>query len=320
MKRLIVLRHGDYGSVHLTDFGQKQMQHTADQLIRFFMDGRGNEDFGWRIYTSPLPRAQESAQIIADRFFLATGKTSSIDICVELNEAGQGILSHDDIKLMKDVSIFVTHQPVVEALNWSLLGHGQFERVGTASGFWACAESWEDLFKLQFIRDSGPVAPDTLIGGMTADPAAFPASPSDDVPADPEWLFEDWAECQDYLIENPPADYYRDPEVEVIEFPAESDEGQGNLEDLLMQVSHLQQAFVRLQGDVRGMGDNLSQQMADMSSGLSEALASQFSAVIQASYNWERGPSPRGGAMEGGEEGVSIRIPAGKTVQLKVEP
>jgi probable phosphoglycerate mutase len=67
--KLFLIRHGQttgdledrYGGTyddHLTELGQKQLQQTAEQLI-----GKGIET----IYHSPLIRARESAEIIADK-------------------------------------------------------------------------------------------------------------------------------------------------------------------------------------------------------------------------------------------------------------
>lgn len=104
MKRLILVRHGDYGISALTDFGRKQMQQLAPALANSVV---GN----MLLVSSPLQRAEESATILAEYFHVPV----DIQRVWEDDDAGafQFIVGID---ASIDTLLVVTHLPLLESL------------------------------------------------------------------------------------------------------------------------------------------------------------------------------------------------------------
>jgi len=108
MKKLILVRHGDYVGSALTDYGRKQMQKLAPALARYVV---GNMYF----VTSPIERAKESAAILAEyfkvpvfnhRIWSAEGNWSN-------NEGAFQYIDYMNTSI--DTFVVVTHLPFLES-------------------------------------------------------------------------------------------------------------------------------------------------------------------------------------------------------------
>lgn len=108
MKRLILVRHGDYSGGALTDYGRKQMQELAPVLANSVV---GN----MLLVSSPIRRAKESATILAEYFRVPIDEH-------EVWEAGGHSSDNDgafqfiaDVDANIDTLVVVTHLPFLES-------------------------------------------------------------------------------------------------------------------------------------------------------------------------------------------------------------
>ncbi|MBS3170613.1 histidine phosphatase family protein [Candidatus Woesearchaeota archaeon] len=110
MKHLFVIRHGDYKGKDLSDLGRDQIRRIADDMKVIV----GNGYNGHYLLSSPVIRAEQTAEIIAQAFGLETFERN-IQLFVnngtaeELKAIDGMITPHNN----NDIVTIITHQDVV---------------------------------------------------------------------------------------------------------------------------------------------------------------------------------------------------------------
>ncbi len=111
MKKLIIIRHGDYSGNNLTSNGQRQIENLATKLKKFI-----NND-SVTIITSPVRRAYESAEILSS-FFKTEPEPNHILWpsfgCLKDCEKALSLIRSNKEK--RDVLIVVTHYEYMKSL------------------------------------------------------------------------------------------------------------------------------------------------------------------------------------------------------------
>ncbi len=119
MKKVIVLRHGDYSrqSGDLSNYGRRQLEHSAKRI---------EEEHGtfdpktWLILHSPARRAQSSALILANHFIRdgiehgADHISRDGDLSVDYHRASRAARRIRDERPEIELLILVTHKPELE--------------------------------------------------------------------------------------------------------------------------------------------------------------------------------------------------------------
>lgn len=129
MKRLILVRHGDYSGGALTCYGRKQMQELAPALANSIV---GN----MLLVSSPIQRAKESAMILAEHLHVPVTEHAVWEAEGDWSDNDGAFQFIGDVDTDIDTLVVVTHLPFLEsfpeyfgekALNVSFL-YGGFDK------------------------------------------------------------------------------------------------------------------------------------------------------------------------------------------------
>lgn len=108
MKRLILVRHGDYAGRALTDFGRKQMQELAPALANSVV---GN----MFLVSSPIQRAKESAAILAEHFRVPVNEHGVWEAESDSSDNQGAFQFIGGIDANIDTLVVVTHLPFLQS-------------------------------------------------------------------------------------------------------------------------------------------------------------------------------------------------------------
>lgn len=112
MKSVIILRHGDHSNGNLTELGIRQAKLIAKKIMELVGDAEYN------IYTSPVPRAVETAQVIIDILGCCNLESRKELDCYNyqtmnyFEEKKGAVLNSDHDR----IEILVTHQPNIDGV------------------------------------------------------------------------------------------------------------------------------------------------------------------------------------------------------------
>lgn len=108
MKRLILVRHGDYVGSTLTDFGCQQMHELAPVLANSIV---GN----MLLVSSPIRRAKESATILAEHFNVPVHEHQVWEAEGDRSDNDGAFQFIDGIDVNIDTLVVVTHLPFLQS-------------------------------------------------------------------------------------------------------------------------------------------------------------------------------------------------------------
>lgn len=108
MKRLILVRHGDYVGRALTDFGRRQMQELAPALASSVV---GN----MLLVSSLIQRAKESATILAEHFHVPVNEHGVWEAEGDWSDNDGAFQFIGDVDTNIDTLVVVTHLPFLES-------------------------------------------------------------------------------------------------------------------------------------------------------------------------------------------------------------
>lgn len=108
MKRLILVRHGDYVGSTLTDFGRKQMQELAPVLANSVV---GN----MLLVSSTIRRAKESSAILAEHFRVPVIEHGVWEAEGDWSDNDGAFQFIGDVDTNIDTLVVVTHLPFLES-------------------------------------------------------------------------------------------------------------------------------------------------------------------------------------------------------------
>ncbi len=123
------VRHGAYGSKYLTNYGIEQVTRTGKQILEDLTSNGYEQGLEITIYTSPLTRAVQTAQILQQ----ILGQAYNIEIVLddrlepdsyEVENVVKEILDNN-----KKVAIIVSHKPDLEHYLDIALNTGDAVRV-----------------------------------------------------------------------------------------------------------------------------------------------------------------------------------------------
>jgi hypothetical protein len=125
MKKLVLVRYGQYVDSHLTDEGMRTMERIA-QVIKFALVGASA-----RVVAAEVPRAIESARVVVRELGI-----SSVDSFPQLyaaEEAGRLPMVQEALVLLRsfpeDVVVAIISREYIEPISQSLLGAKEVFRL-----------------------------------------------------------------------------------------------------------------------------------------------------------------------------------------------
>lgn len=125
------MRHGHYGSVHLNTKGITQILKNADQISEDYLSLNTSDKRRLIIYHSPLPRARQTAELLAG---ILGDKLPQKMILVESEKLD---IDHEDLECLVSTHldshdedfIAVTHEPVIKKYLDQRMKEGQYKRI-----------------------------------------------------------------------------------------------------------------------------------------------------------------------------------------------
>lgn len=149
MKTMMLMRHGDYNSSHLSDQGKREVDFVSAVLVE---EGLVPDV----IVHSPVTRAVETAQRVQDMFNLKAGKLVPMvsNSALEVGDTSKADLLRS-VNDNQNLVLAVTHQPNVESLS-SSFGREVSPNTAEVNVFEdKTAQSWTTLNNLKLVRRFG---------------------------------------------------------------------------------------------------------------------------------------------------------------------